>query len=710
MSSFPRVAVPLAGLLLLAATTVEAQSLKHRYSFDADVSDSINGADGTVVDEGFDPNHEFSGGQIDLSANTGEGSNDIIEDAYVDLPNGLISEAATTGTEGAISLEWWATVAEQRTWQRFGDFGTSNEGEDTASGGQSSDYILVTPNSGRFGNGLEVTNHPSSNASEPNVGVNGPFPIDEEQHVVAVYDHTDKSEGENGTMRLYLNGAFQGANQIHPDLDLPTMDDNNNWLGRSQWPDPVFDGSFNEFRVYDEALNDEQVIVSAVGGPDSIPDGGTAKIGGPGELKTFTLAGSIENQVFSEPGGELRSGLGQSWYAVGNPGSKAGVDAVAAANERAVPYFQSASEMTWWSGSDTIPDVQNYPEEVDGVITGDNYTVILQGEILIEESGTIRFLDGVDDYTYLAIDMDGNGTAGDSDGEVLIDDNSWTNALSVANGGGELVEANFENIAGDGEWRAIEFNMAEGGGGDHGMLYWDVMDEDDFFPSEKGEGILDLDAFVFMIPDTHLRSFEIPSELESGEFIGSLPAVETGWEIDVNVADGTADGFRLANPDSDIYTSILNVDGVEFHINPSGEVTDGASFKILDADTIMGTPTIATDGWSFDAATGSVVFGGAGGGTSCEDLAASRIPGDADGSGDVGFLDFLALANNFGTEAGYEGGNFDCTGTVSFLDFLTLANNFGSAAAVASSPVPEPSGWALLGIGAMLTGLIRRRR
>ena len=116
---------------------------------------------------------------------------------------------STSGTNGAITFEFWATVATQRTWQRFGDFGTSNGGENMSPGGATSQYILITPNSGRVrrnDNGLEMTNHPASNLAEPNVGCAGPFPVGTEQHVVAVYDHTNTSGGTNpnGTMALYL--------------------------------------------------------------------------------------------------------------------------------------------------------------------------------------------------------------------------------------------------------------------------------------------------------------------------------------------------------------------------------------------------------------------------------------------------------------------------------------------------------------------------
>ena len=118
-----------------------------------------------------------------------------------------------------------------------------------------------------------------------------------------------------------------------------------------------------------------------------------SEIGGMGQVATNLLDGTKQNLVFEPAGGDTLPGLGQSWYAVGNPGSKSALDAAVVNNERAVPYFH-AEDGTWWSGSDDIPDVQKYPIETDGVITGDNYTVVLDGEILIPESSTIRFLDG----------------------------------------------------------------------------------------------------------------------------------------------------------------------------------------------------------------------------------------------------------------------------------------------------------------------------
>jgi hypothetical protein len=74
-------------------------------------------------------------------------------------------------------------------------------------------------------------------------------------------------------MRLYRNGAPIGAAAIPPGIDLNAFTNDNNWLGRSQWPDPIFDGSYNEFRIYDHALTAEEVTTNVFFGPDVVGAG-----------------------------------------------------------------------------------------------------------------------------------------------------------------------------------------------------------------------------------------------------------------------------------------------------------------------------------------------------------------------------------------------------------------------------------------------------
>jgi hypothetical protein len=246
----------LCGLAWASCSAAEAV-LVHRYTFNGSANDSVGTAHATVVDPGA-PTAVFANGLLDLSANAGQGSNAITNDAYVDLPNGIVSSAAANG---AVSFEFWASVATTRTWQRFGDFGASNNGENTSASGSTAQYLMITPNSGRFADGLEITNHPASNAGEPNAGITGPFPTGSVEHVVAVYDQN------TAAMTLYHNGLPVGFGTMHPEVDLKLPVDNNNWLGRSQWNDPVFDGSYDEFRIYNHALTEAEVAASFTAGP-----------------------------------------------------------------------------------------------------------------------------------------------------------------------------------------------------------------------------------------------------------------------------------------------------------------------------------------------------------------------------------------------------------------------------------------------------------
>lgn len=405
------------------------------------------------------------------------------------------------------------------------------------------------------------------------------------------------------------------------------------------------------------------------------------------------------------PSGDLEPGLAQSWYGVANPGNRDGVLNVIASNDPVVPTFRG-EDGSWWSGSDDVSDVPKYPIEVDGVITGDNYTVKLDGEILIEESGAIQFLDGVDDYTYLAIDIDRSGVAGDTEEEVLINDNTWTNALSTGNGGASIVEVDFENIAAGGEWLAFEFNAAEGGGGDSGMLYWDAMDEDGFFPLDQGEGILDIDAAVFLIPDSHLRS--ATSELIKADATGSLAdAIGQPNVFELNVQVGPNGNDQVVVEDKSVGegTTVLDVSGATVRVVAADGIADGTEFRIFGADSVTGIDSLNllfddASLWDLsNLSSGVLVFG----------APMPGLAGDINNSGTVDFADFLILSNNFGTMvAANMDGDLDGDGNVAFADFLILSDNFGTAAAASS--VPEPSSFALIAVAGLLGGLLRRRR
>jgi len=256
------------GLAVVAAMTgaVQAADLAlpvHRYGFAADASDSFGGADGTPYGD-----VTFKDGRAVLGNDGSQNSDSagLFPDpanpdkrppgAYIDLPDGIISALGTQAT-----FEMWFTWkgATSVGWQRIFDFGSSNGGENTSDGGWKSRYIFLTPLSGdqtlRF-------------------GYNKPGPVERriegarlangsQQHVVVTWDDATT------TAKLYVGGALVDEdNAVH--FALADIADDNNWLGRCQWADPMLTGSYNEFRIYDCVLTQAQIRDNLLKGPDAL--------------------------------------------------------------------------------------------------------------------------------------------------------------------------------------------------------------------------------------------------------------------------------------------------------------------------------------------------------------------------------------------------------------------------------------------------------
>jgi hypothetical protein len=67
---------------------------------------------------------------------------------------------------------------------------------------------------------------------------------------------------------LYLDGSLLAAEPTA--ITLADIDDRNNWIGQSQWQtDPVFQGSYEELRIYDTALDACQLHTLLVRGPQT---------------------------------------------------------------------------------------------------------------------------------------------------------------------------------------------------------------------------------------------------------------------------------------------------------------------------------------------------------------------------------------------------------------------------------------------------------
>ena len=239
-------------LVLFCSFSLSSASLVHRYSFDSDASDSVGDADGTLVIG----NEEWSyvDGRLELGNSSTPNSNGGPLN-YVDLPNGTISALGDR-----LTFETWTTWHGPfgSPWQRIFDFGSSWAGEDIATGG--GEYIFLCPSSGGP-NKMRVAFR--SVAVGENVMEHSSYlAIDELSHIVVVWD-----EPRNEVV-VYLNG--EEVMRSYPHIKLSENNDINNWLGRSQYPDNSYYGSYDEFRIYDSALTPSEVQTNYQLGPDEL--------------------------------------------------------------------------------------------------------------------------------------------------------------------------------------------------------------------------------------------------------------------------------------------------------------------------------------------------------------------------------------------------------------------------------------------------------
>jgi hypothetical protein len=217
------------------------EALLHRYSFETAgtiATDSIGGEDATIVGTAA------AGGAVVF---------DGTSDAFVDLPNGMISALVDDA-----SFEIWLTWAGGGGWQRLFDFGDNDQGEGMQGAGET--YLYLTPQEGVGDETMRASFTTTRLAGETSVRAPAALPISTQQHVVVVVDDT------NNQLRLYVNGERAAFTTFNG--SLAAINDINNWLGRSNYPDDPLGGSIEEFRIYGVALTDAQVAASASFGPN----------------------------------------------------------------------------------------------------------------------------------------------------------------------------------------------------------------------------------------------------------------------------------------------------------------------------------------------------------------------------------------------------------------------------------------------------------
>ena len=132
----------------------------------------------------------------------------------------------------------------------------------------------------------------------------------------------------------------------------------------------------------------------------------------------------------------------------------------------------------------------------------------------------------------------------------------------------------------------------------------------------EGEAIEDVTADTWELLGDGVLGWSVTTTAEpllSADLSAEVSTAKD-FRFDVNGDTGEADQFVVENRDPSVFTTILDIDGVTFQIAATGALANGQTFRIVDADTILGTPILAPrdpgQTWSFDPGTGMLTFVG----------------------------------------------------------------------------------------------------
>ena len=230
--------------ILAAPCWLSAQTLQHRYSFVSDASDSVGTANGTIVAP--------SGGSAVTIANglTLPGGGGPGFSGYVNLPSGIL----TTTTN--LTVECWVTQNSQNTWAELWSF---NNG--------TSEYFGFIPYPANNNNNMAAAFRTSNN--ENDASSTKLFPNGAEQYLAVTVN------ANTLIANLYTNGGLIASTKLPSSAYVPgnygggsgTI---NNFLGQDPWPDPQFQGTIYEFRIWNGVVSQRYLSASALVGPGTI--------------------------------------------------------------------------------------------------------------------------------------------------------------------------------------------------------------------------------------------------------------------------------------------------------------------------------------------------------------------------------------------------------------------------------------------------------
>jgi uncharacterized protein YjdB len=292
----PKLVIALTLSLLALPRLLSAQTLQHEWSFNepsgsTTATDSVAGADITLLGS-----TSLGGGVLTLP---GGGGN------YAQLPNGILS------TNDSIAIETWLTDNAGVTWSRAWSFGGYTTGPNNNF--RQDNYIDLIPTAG---NGTFWTEFKQGGTADAEA--NAPLPTGTEEYTVVTYDLPSK------TVRLYLNGV-QVATATGVTISPASLGITyNNYVGLDQWNDTVFNGTFDEMRIWTAPVSQRYLSASAVAGPSVVINNLTptsaSVTAGPGVVITGTEQAAVTVQLPQTGSANLLATSDATNWVSSNPG------------------------------------------------------------------------------------------------------------------------------------------------------------------------------------------------------------------------------------------------------------------------------------------------------------------------------------------------------------------------------------------------------
>jgi fibronectin type 3 domain-containing protein len=178
----------------------------------------------------------------------------------LNLPNTSAQHATLpAGVVGGLNdftISAWVKVGAFSNFARIFDFGTGT-----------TSYMMLTPQytTGANAAKMRFAITTASAGGEQQISSSTALPLNTWAHVAVTLS--------GNTGRLYLNGAQVGSNAGITLRPSSLGNTTQNYLGRSQWADPYFTGSIDDFRIYARALSAAELTTLATPSaepPDSL--------------------------------------------------------------------------------------------------------------------------------------------------------------------------------------------------------------------------------------------------------------------------------------------------------------------------------------------------------------------------------------------------------------------------------------------------------